>query len=292
MATMYLMSGPSAAGKTTFAKNMLVSNPTMRYLGIDDFYEMFHGTVHNHSHEFQVWMSFFEAINVAVEDGVDVVIDTNSPTVVMRSQFLDWFGKFDRYELIFINASLKDCREMNAKRARTVPESELLRMYHQVEHPSILEDSRWDAISCYLRTGQVFGSYETPLAGRGDFVLSNCVTETVSNYIAAEYSDAVVSIVVPARGTDILYDEESVHVPIYAGKKRCAYMWFDLMTGLVDSIMIDKDHIDMFADPYHTGLALYDEVTSKQEEWMRDESMNDLRLRLREGSSIYGTADR
>lgn len=50
----------------------------------DDFYAMFLDSSDAHEHEFEVWIAFFQAIHMAMKDGVDVVIDTNAPTKVDR----------------------------------------------------------------------------------------------------------------------------------------------------------------------------------------------------------------
>ena len=174
MSTMYLMSGPSASGKTEWAKHSIemaskdcLVEP-IRYLGIDDFYALFGGSEAYHNHEFEVWMAFFNAIHVAEREGVNVLIDTNAPTVVMRSQFLDWFGGFDQKILIFVNAGLPMCRKLNVKRSRVVPEDQLVHMYNQVEHPTLDEDSRWSEIQCYMHKeltdgmGSFYERYDTP----------------------------------------------------------------------------------------------------------------------------------
>ena len=161
---MYLMSGPSASGKTEWAKYAVAqakkdpSKEPIRYLGIDDFYALFGDSEAYHRHEFEVWMAFFNAIHVAEQEGVNVLIDTNAPTVVMRSQFLDWFGGFDRKILVFVTADLNFCRKLNAKRPRVVPDDQLVHMYNQVEHPTLDEDSRWSEIQCYLHKNLIYGT--------------------------------------------------------------------------------------------------------------------------------------
>lgn len=160
---MYLMSGPSGAGKTTFAKDFARSNGC-QYLCIDDFYTLINGDERLHEDSTDVWLIFFKAIHLAEMHGRDVVIDTNSPTKTKRTEFLDWFPSFEHH-LIFVNAPFELCVCNNASRNRKIPENELREIFDSVEIPSdVTEDKRWDSIyrvendnnkgfSCrYLRT--------------------------------------------------------------------------------------------------------------------------------------------
>lgn len=102
-----------------------------------------------HEHEFEVWIAFFQAIHVAMKDGVDVVIDTNAPTKVDRIQFLNWFGDFD-FELAWVDAPKEQCWDRNMKRRRVIPKDEWDKIYESFEEPAddndVVEDKRYKKV--------------------------------------------------------------------------------------------------------------------------------------------------
>lgn len=147
MPKMYLMSGPSGAGKTTIAKR-LAERDHLQYLGVDDFYALINGDERRHEDEMDVWLIFFKAIQLAEMHGRDVVIDTNSPTVVKRTEFLDWFPTFE-HNLIFVNAPFDLCEKNNDSRRRRIPSGEFRKIFESIERPmNDTEDERWKHICC------------------------------------------------------------------------------------------------------------------------------------------------
>lgn len=147
MAKMYLMTGPSGAGKTTFAKQFAAANK-LQYLGIDDFYALINGSELRHEDETDVWLIFYKAIQLAELHGRDIIIDTNAPTPTKRTQFLDWFPNFDHY-LIYITAEYYQCFENNKNRVRQVPADQFDEMYFGFVPPSCFEDDRWKSVVSY-----------------------------------------------------------------------------------------------------------------------------------------------
>ena len=145
MAKMYLMTGPSGSGKTTFARQFAADN-NFRYLGVDDFYAMFLGSPTAHTYEFEVWQSFFQSIHLAELDGVSCVIDTNSPTMVDRVQFLNWFPTFEHH-LIVMSASKLLCWHNNKLRERRIPLDTFIAIYDSCKKPDSYEDDRWRSVT-------------------------------------------------------------------------------------------------------------------------------------------------
>lgn len=142
---MYLISGPSGAGKTTFAKQFAKDNG-YQYLCIDDFYTLINGSEWWHEDETDIWLIFFKAIHLAEMHGRDTVIDTNSPTRTKRTEFLDWFPSFE-HNLIFVYAPFELCVQNNAGRNCKIPADELREIFDSVETPSDApEDERWNSI--------------------------------------------------------------------------------------------------------------------------------------------------
>lgn len=153
MANMYLMSGASGAGKTTFAHRIIkileeMNHREVQYLCIDDFYKVFNGSEKRHEDEFDVWIAFYKAIHLAELKERDVLIDTNSPTVSKRTEFLDWFPSF-QHHLIYIEADPQLCMENNAHRNRVIPLDEMQRILQSIERPSVIELGRWKTIQIW-----------------------------------------------------------------------------------------------------------------------------------------------
>lgn len=147
MAKMYLMSGLSGSGKTTYARKFAADN-NLLYLNIDDFYAVWNGSPTVHEHEFDVWIAFYQAIHCAERARRDCIIDTNALTVVDRIQFLNWFPAFEHH-LIWVEAPLALCIENNLRRERQVPLEEMEKMYYYMEYPTANEDARrrWKSIT-------------------------------------------------------------------------------------------------------------------------------------------------
>lgn len=146
MSQLLLLTGLCGAGKTTFAKSFAIANK-MRYIGIDDFYAAVFGTAARHSHEFDIWMMFYRAIEIAARDAVDVIIDTNAPTKARREEIYDWFGHmFDETGLVYIETPPALCIQNNASRERRIPSEELHQMISQYEPPDKTELNKWGMI--------------------------------------------------------------------------------------------------------------------------------------------------
>lgn len=154
---LYMMCGVSGSGKTTYAKQ-LAADQNLLYLNPDKFYEVFNGDERNHYHEFEIWMALFRALHMAEQDGRDVVLDTNSPTAVGRSQILDWFPDFEPH-LIYISAPEQLCRQNNRSRRRVIPEGEMDKIIRFFQPPTFDEDGRWQSIT-FLKNENNTG-YET-----------------------------------------------------------------------------------------------------------------------------------
>lgn len=150
MSKLYLMTGLSGSGKTTFAKEFAKKH-NLLYLNPDDFYSVVNNdsTEKGHKHEFQVWMMLWQAIHCAEISNKNVIIDTNAPTPCKREQFLDWFG-FDENHLIYIFTDFKTCYRNNLCRNRQIPTDVFLETCREYKRPEIDEiKPRWDTFSIY-----------------------------------------------------------------------------------------------------------------------------------------------
>ena len=159
MAKMYLMSGCSGVGKTTFAKKFAEENDLL-YLGTDEFYALINGDETIHENSFEVWIALYQAIHAAEMNGRDCIVDTNALTVLHRDQFLDWFPTFEHH-LIFINASEKLRKANNLSRRRQVPETEMKKMALKLEYPFWERlDMRWCSLLWIANVNNKFSIVE------------------------------------------------------------------------------------------------------------------------------------
>ena len=144
---LFMMCGVSGSGKTTFARRF-AENHRLRYLNPDNFYAIYNGDEREHKHEFEIWMALFRALHMAEQDGVDVMFDTNAPTVVDRTQILDWFPGFEHH-LICVTAPPELCLANNRARNRVVPEDVMEQMI-QSFNPPTNDDARWQTVTCLV----------------------------------------------------------------------------------------------------------------------------------------------
>lgn len=151
MAKMLVVSGCSAVGKTTFAKQFALAHG-FRYLSADNFYAAINGDERIHENKFEVWMALYRSIYLAQQQNVDIVVDANMLTNVDRDQLLGWFPKFEHH-LVYIHADPELRRKNNMMRSRQVPEFAMKYMTVHVQEP-VWEtmDRRW---SSYTRVNNV-----------------------------------------------------------------------------------------------------------------------------------------
>ena len=131
MAKLFLMTGPSGAGKTTLA-TQLADERGLRFLSIDDFYAAFFGSSSIHIHEDEVWEAFSLAIRAAMVDNIDVLIDTNSPSRADRDWFIERFPDFE-FHLVVVDAPRELCILNNSRRKRVIPADELEKIFARIE---------------------------------------------------------------------------------------------------------------------------------------------------------------
>ena len=156
MSKMYLMTGVSGSGKTTFARDFALKN-NLSYLTIDNLYLAIICDENTHEHEFDVWMMFYRAIEIASRDGADIIIDTNSPTISNRDEIYNWCGHmFSENYMIYIYAPIELCLKNNTSRRRIIPQNELIKMYNDYESPNPDEARKWNKIYEICNNNNVF----------------------------------------------------------------------------------------------------------------------------------------
>lgn len=155
MARMIVVSGCSAVGKTTFAKQFAAARG-FRYLSADNFYATFNGDERIHENKFEVWMALYRAIYIAQEQNIDIIVDANLLTNVDRDQLLGWFPKFEHH-LVFIHADEQLRTRNNMLRSRQVPDKAMEYMRDHVQIPVWGEmDKRWLS---YMRINNINNNF-------------------------------------------------------------------------------------------------------------------------------------
>ena len=155
MAKMYLVTGCSGVGKTTFSKRF-AEERNLLYLSPDDFYALINGDDRIRDNKFTVWITLYQAIHAAEMSGRDCIIDTNALTQIDRDQFLGWFPTFDHH-LVYIEATPELRKHNNLQRTRHVPDEEMDRMSALVQPPRWGHlDKRWMSFTHIVNNNNKF----------------------------------------------------------------------------------------------------------------------------------------
>lgn len=163
MSKLFLLTGHCASGKSYFAKQFAEENG-YRYLSIDDMYTTFNGA-RTHENKFLVWMTFFQQIHAAEVAGHNIVVDTNAPTFLDRSEFLSWFPSFEHH-LIWVNASPELCMRNNKNRDRIIPDEAMQKLFEAFEPPYEDRDipnfrAKWQSVNRINNYNNVFTPMKT-----------------------------------------------------------------------------------------------------------------------------------
>lgn len=146
----YLLTGYCGAGKSTFAKKFAKEN-NCRYISIDNFYLAVFGNETDHIHRDFVWDLCFTALKLAKEDGVDVILDTNSPNPELRYYIYERIAKyFDERHIIYIEANVDLCLANNKNRSRVIPDNEMSKLTTSYIAPTNDELKYWTSIIHYI----------------------------------------------------------------------------------------------------------------------------------------------
>ena len=145
MANMILCCGLSGSGKTYFCRDFIKKNPYYLHLNVDDFYRTYNGE-QVHENEFEVWITFFNAIHSAALRGKNVIVDTNALDPIDRAQFVRWFPEFENHYLYWVHTDDAVAWNNNFKRSRVIPWEQWIKMRASVQAPNPFIDQEWDRI--------------------------------------------------------------------------------------------------------------------------------------------------
>ena len=141
MATLFVMCGLPASGKSTFIKEkiknsniVVVSRDEIRFSFVKKRRDYF-------AFENQVKKIFWERITFALKEGKDVIADQTSLTIGARKALLKHISGYDDAVLIWIDTDFHTCFERNKAREglARVPNETLKSMNASFETPTLDE---------------------------------------------------------------------------------------------------------------------------------------------------------
>jgi len=144
---MFLMTGPSGAGKTTLARQ-LATQLNVKYVGIEDFYRRRFGSELIHKDRELVWADFEDELHKLETAGVDIIVDTNAPSRADREWFVQRFPKYEIH-LIVVRADKEICFLNNRRRKRVIPEDEMENIFARLEDVSTDEMKNYASANLY-----------------------------------------------------------------------------------------------------------------------------------------------
>ena len=152
MATLYILCGPSASGKSTWAKNFMdeyvktgkdikyVSRDNIRLSLVKEDEEYF-------SHEKEVFKYFVASIYDGLKNGWDTIADATHLNMFSRCKLMQALDMYTRdYDIVCVvfNVDADTCVERNKAREgrRNVPENIIRNMCRDFRMPTKDEDDR------------------------------------------------------------------------------------------------------------------------------------------------------
>ncbi len=144
------MTGPCGAGKTTLATR-LIKERNLRLIEPEWFYHAFFGSDLVHREKDTVWEAISLAISVAEKEGVDILIDTTSPSKADREWFFKRFPSFE-FHLIIVETPKEICLKNNRERERVIPDDDMEEVFSRIEPISDDEMTKYASIELYRNT--------------------------------------------------------------------------------------------------------------------------------------------
>lgn len=136
MATLYLMCGLPASGKSTIAIELATIYNAI-IISSDKIREELYGDENIQGNGKEVFNLVNKRTREALEKGVNVIYDATNIKAKGRKQLIKMFNV--PTECYYMKTPLEVCRKRNAERERHVPEEVIERMYKNFEEPRIEE---------------------------------------------------------------------------------------------------------------------------------------------------------
>lgn len=132
MKKLILLVGIPGSGKTTLAKKVLERG--FHYLNADSIREELYGDPSVQGDPQQVFDIFFNRLEIALVDGLDIIIDNTNLNPKQRKPILERAqGKgYSDIQLWLLDVPLQVCLERNRQRARIVEEEIVANMFMEL----------------------------------------------------------------------------------------------------------------------------------------------------------------
>ena len=148
MPKLYILCGPSASGKSTWAKKFILEHKNTQYVSRDNIrFSMLEENEEYFSHEKEVFDQFTGTIIQALMDKFDVIADATHLNKFSRKKLTNAIDKyFTNYEIKYVvfYAKFVDCciRDDNREGIRHVGENIIQGMFRSFKAPLLGEDER------------------------------------------------------------------------------------------------------------------------------------------------------
>lgn len=149
MPKLYILCGPSASGKTTWAMNFIKQSPDeIYYVSRDEIrFSMLKEDEDYFAHEGEVFRLFSAAIAQALITGHDVIADATHLNVFSRKKLTNAIDdNITNYSIIYIifNTPYEECIQNNRNREglEYVDTDVIINMFRSFKKPILTEDTR------------------------------------------------------------------------------------------------------------------------------------------------------
>ena len=145
MSKLYILCGPSASGKSTWAHNFMNehADENIRYISRDEIrLSILKDEEDYFSHEKEVFKQFVKEIATHIVAGRDCIADATHLNMFSRCKLMQALDMYTRdYNIVFVvfNTDVETCVERNKAREgrRNVPENIIRNMYNRLSCFSI-----------------------------------------------------------------------------------------------------------------------------------------------------------
>lgn len=132
MQTAILGIGLPGSGKTTFLKGVASKRPNSVYICADDIREEITGDALNQTVNKLVWEILYEAVEIALRNGKDVIIDATNYRQQDRRKLISHCKRYTSNIVgVVMNSHIDECKRRNAMREKMVPEYVIDRMFRE-----------------------------------------------------------------------------------------------------------------------------------------------------------------
>lgn len=133
-----------AAGKSTYAKNLMKKDPNIVVVSSDAIRKELYGSEEDQSHNQEVFNEVFKRTCAAIKNNKHCIIDATNLSRKRRIAFLKQFNNCEKRATVFA-IPFEVCCERNKSRERTVPQYAMDRMFKSFQPPAYEEG--FDSIS-------------------------------------------------------------------------------------------------------------------------------------------------